>query len=187
MGEGSEVEESQMKKLCLLLVLTCVPSISYAEDYYIAAEVDYTSLEIDTESFNPLMSRLKFGVKAVENKLLKGVGLELVLGQSAADDEIDGFTVDVSEHWGVYSTFTHNLGSADFALNVGYVSTELESQSILLSNEFSETIEGLSYGFSYHQSIEFLPNLGWTFDCTRYFSDDSASMSGCGVGVSYDF
>lgn len=167
--------------------MVVIANNSNAEDYYVAGEVDYLSLKINEQTFNPLMSRFKLGVKIVDNRLFKGVGMELVVGQSVADDDIDGFSIDIAQHWGVYSTFTHDLGSADFALNVGYVSTEFDSQSSLLNNQFSETVEGLSYGFRFHQAIEFVPNFGWTLDCTRYLSEDSVSMNGCGVGVSYDF
>ena len=170
-----------------MLALASFAPVSFAEEYYIEAEVDYTLLEINDEKFNPTISRIKFGATVIENNLFRGLGLEVVLGQSLSDDEDNGFSVDISDHWGVYSTFTHKLGDADFTLNVGYVSTELMTQSNSLNNEFSETIEGLSYGFSYHQPISFMPNFDWTIDCTRYFSEDSISMNGCGVGVSYVF
>lgn len=163
------------------------PTTGSAEDYYLIGVMDYTSVEIENETFNPIMSQLKFGVKGAENKLLRGVGLELVVGQALKDDELDGFNVDLTQHLGLYSTFTHTLNKTDFSVNIGYAITDLVSQSSYLNNEFSQTVEGLSYGIRFNQSIDMIPDFGWTIDCMRYYSKDSVRVDGCGVGVSYEF
>jgi hypothetical protein len=160
---------------------------SYSEEYYLIGAVDYTSVEIDSESFNPLMSQLKFGVKGTDNKLFRGVGLELVVGQAFKDDGVDGFNINIDHQLGLYSTFTYTLDKMDFSVNLGYTVTELATESSILNSEFNQTAEGLSYGFRFHRSIEMIPNFGWTLDCTRYYSEDDVSIDACGVGVSYEF
>ena len=177
------------KKLILLMLASAGMSatLGSAEEYYLIGAIDYASVEIENENFNPLVSQLKFGIKGTENKLLRDVGLELVVGQAVKDDELDGFNVDVTQHVGLYGTFTHSINKTDFSVNLGYAVTDLVTQSSYLNNEFTQTFEGLSYGIRFHQSIEMIPNFGWTIDCMRYYSKDSVKIDGCGVGVSYEF
>jgi len=115
------------------------------------------------------------------------VGLEFFIGQSISDDEVDEFNLDIGQHWAAYGTFSQDLGLGNLAFNLGYGSTELDSKSATLNSEISETIEGFSFGVSYYHPTGILPNLDWTIDCTRYFSENKTSMDGCGLGVKYDF
>lgn len=176
-----------MKRFWLISVFVVWVPISFGADYYLDANVDFASIEIDDESFNPLLAEFKFGVKATDYKLLRGVGLELVIAQPISDDEVDGFSVDISQHWGFYSTFTHDMGEADFSLKIGYASTELETQSTILNNSFTEELNGVSYGLTFRKKLDFVDNLGWSFDCNRIVSKDDISISSCGLGVSYEF
>ena len=170
----------------ILMFVVWVPA-SYGADYYLDANVDIASVEIGDESFNPLLAEFKFGVKATDYKLLRGVGLELVVAQPISDDEVDGFSVDVSQYLGIYSTFTHDMGRADFSLKIGYASTELQTQSNILNNSFSEELDGVSYGLTFRKKVDFIDNLGWSVDCSRIVSKDNISISSCGLGVSYEF
>ncbi len=90
-----------MKRFWLISVFVVWAPVSLGADYYLDANVDFASIEIDDESFNPLLAEFKFGVKATDYKLLRGVGLELVIAQPISEDEVDGFSVDVSQHLGL--------------------------------------------------------------------------------------
>ena len=177
-----------MKKWLALVLLAFLATGPSAEEYYLSGGVDYTKVNISDTSFNPVLSRIKFGVTAVESTTFRGIGLELVAGQSVRNDTVEQFDLDIGQHWGVYGTFAApDLGSLKFVINLGYTSTEIEGKSETLNTGFVESVEGFSYGFSFQQSIEMLPELKLSLDCTQYYSDDNVEMAGCGLGAMYEF
>jgi hypothetical protein len=177
-----------MKKWLVLFTLITNMSLSYAEDYYMSAQLDYLDINVANESFNPQISRLKFGVVASESGLFQGVGLEAVLGQSVKSELNAGLEFDVAEHWGIYTTFSeYGNGTTNFTLYLGYTSTDLYSLSMPQNVTSTETLTDFSYGFTFSDHFTALPALNWVFDCTRFYSDDNLDMDGCGLGVKYDF
>ena len=177
-----------MKNLVLLLVAALTTSMTQAEEYYVSGEVDYTRIKLADGRFNPKMTKIKFGVLASETTFLKGVGLEFVAGQSQGEDTVNGFGVDIGQHWGVYTSFaTEDIGEFRLAMNIGYTSTEINTVSSNLNSEFSQVLEGFSYGLTFQQRFESFPSFRWILDCTQMYSDDNVDMAGCGFGVKYDF
>ena len=177
-----------MKKWLVLSTIIFNISLSHGEDYYISAQMDYLDIGVADESFNPQISRLKFGVVASESGFLQGVGLEAVLGQSVKSDLNNELDFDVSDHWGVYATFSeYSTGTTNFALYLGYTSTDLYNQSLTLNTTNTQTLTDFSYGLTISDKFTAFPKLNWVLDCTRFYSDDNIEMDGCGLGVKYDF
>ena len=139
-----------MKKWLVLITIIFNISLSYAEDYYLSAQVDYVNVSVANESFNPQMSRLKFGVVASEGGIFQGVGLEAVMGQSVKSDDSQGLDFDVPEHWGVYTTFSeYSAGTTNFTLYLGYASIDLYNQSLTQETPNTDTLKDFSYGFTF--------------------------------------
>jgi len=177
-----------MKKIMVLFIMMSNILLAHAEDYYISGQVDYLDIEIADASFNPQISKIKFGVVASEGGLLQGIGLETVYGQSIKSDNHNGLEIDVSEHWGIYTTFSeYSTGSTNFTLYLGYSSTEINSQSFTQNTNITEKLTDFSYGFTFSDTFISFPNLHWVLDCTRFYSDDNIEMNGCGLGAKYDF
>jgi hypothetical protein len=181
-----------MKTRIALILSALVAANANAEiplDFNASGQAVFTRIKTADESFSPKLFQFKAGVELTDTSL-SGIGLQLMAATPISDSSKNGLTLDVKEQHGAYLTFTDPDATSDalkFVLFVGYASTKLEMEPVLLGGNPSSKFSGTSFGFSLQQRIVADMPISWTIDCTRFYRDSDLRMDGCGLGATYDF
>ncbi len=169
---------------CLALGLS---GYSHGVDYYLSGLVDYAQIRIAREQFVTPLARFKLGGVMAEG-FTKGVGLEVVVGVPLADDENKSVTTEVNEHYGVYLTFAdYRYKGLRLGVSLGFSSSDIDTTLSVNGNKAGDAFSSGSFGLSLQNSIAGSAHVNWVVDCLQYFKVEEVKMSGCGLGVKYDF
>jgi len=174
-----------IRKLCFLLVLFSMSSMSHAYDWYVGASGHYLQDKILSANFKP------GGIGALVGAYIKpkvGVELYAMTGLNPYDDDVD---INLEHSYSVgalvrlESPETESGGK--MFVKLGYGTTELNMDRSGTGEPGKDSFTGFTYGggveFNLCKSDRYYVSL----DAMSYYSRNDISIGGASLGFRYRF
>lgn len=173
------------KSLTALILILSSAAVAADPRWYAGADIAFSGIEIENETFYPISTRARFGGWLREN-----IGIELIAGGGVKDDDQAGLTLDVSQAFTIAGRFQSplDLGMKAYIL-LGYAETQLDGK--LTTSDFpgKETFRGGMVALGGLWPLTKSGGLSLSLEFSGYFTDDEddIGIGGLSLGMLYDF
>lgn len=169
-----------------LLALVVIPGLSVADPrWYTGADIAFNGIKIETETFQPISARARFGGWIWEN-----IGIEVIAGGGVRDNDQAGLTLEASQITSIAARFQSplDLGMKAYVL-LGYAENEIDGA--LENSDFpgKETFTGGMAALGGLWPLTKSKDISLSLEFSGYITDEDhdIAIGSLSLGLLYDF
>jgi hypothetical protein len=174
------------RKIIVIWVLVLLPYVSSADTRWFAgADIAFNGIKIETETFQPISARARFGGWIWEN-----IGIEVIAGGGVSDNDQAGLTLEASQITSIAARFQSplDLGMKAYVL-LGYAENEIDGT--LENSDFpgKETFTGGMAALGGLWPLTKSQDLSLSLEFSGYLTDEDhdIAIGSLSLGLLYDF
>jgi len=170
--------EFRLKHL-LFLTVFCSPIVEAGA--YMGLATSLMDIRTDTGSTSPIMADISLGYAMDAHKI------ELVVMSSIKDDNLNQLITDIPIASSLLYRFTATpRNSLHLDLILGYSQVDIEASYVNVPG-FTESYQGVSFGFGLEESLKSIPALKFKIDFIQLYRGDQLTINSYNVGFRYEF
>lgn len=175
---------TRLQQIFALITLIGLPIFAQAEvETYGGLDAQFGLIDINGESFNPVIGRLNGGLW-----LREGIGLEAMLGAALSDDSSGSLTVDVPNLLALSIRFQspEDMHTKAYIL-LGYARYELDGSLADASFPGSETFAGPAVAVGFLRRTPLAENISAYFEFSSYLANEEIDFGAVTLGLRYGY